>query len=254
VAAVLYVLRTLVNRDIPLNEGCLTPIELAIPEGCLLAAAYPAAVAAGNVEISQLVTDTLLGAFGALAGSQGTMNNLTFGDGAQQYYETICGGVGAGAGFAGCSAVHSHMTNSRLTDPEVLEWRHPVVVDELSVRRGSGGHGRWPGGEGARRALRFLAPMTAAIVSGRRVVPPHGLHGGGPGAPGRNTVRRADGTVGQLGGVAQLELAAGDALLIETPGGGAFGTPDLGTGAATQGCRHAPAIAARSSSSSASPS
>jgi len=225
VAAVLYAVRTLVDVDIPLNEGCLAPLELVIPDGCLLAAAYPAAVVAGNVEISQLVTDALLGAFGVLAGSQGTMNNVTFGDGGRQYYETICGGVGAGPGWPGCGAVHSHMTNSRLTDPEVLEWRHPVVVDEFAVRRGSGGRGRWPGGAGARRRLRSLAPMTAAIVSGRRVVPPHGLGGGEPGAPGRNAVLRADGTIEELGGGARLELAPGDALLIETPGGGGFGPP-----------------------------
>jgi 5-oxoprolinase (ATP-hydrolysing) len=248
IAAVLYVVRTLVDVEIPLNEGCLAPLEIVIPDGCLLAAAHPAAVAAGNVEISQIVTDTLLGAFGVLAGSQGTMNNLTFGNGRHQYYETICGGVGAGRDFDGCSAVHSHMTNSRLTDPEVLESRHPVVVDEFAVRRGSGGDGRRRGGDGARRRLRFLEPMTAAIVSGRRTVAPHGLDGGRPGLCGRNAVVRAgaaateagrvedrgvargvapetDERREEVGGVARLELRAGDAVVIETPGGGGFGAP-----------------------------
>lgn len=225
IAAVLYVVRTLVDVDIPLNDGCLAPLEILIPEGSLLAAAHPAAVAAGNVEISQLVTDALFGAFGVLAGSQGTMNNVTFGNEEHQYYETICGGVGAGEGFGGCSAVHSHMTNSRLTDPEVLEWRHPVIVEEFGLRRGSGGAGRWSGGDGALRRLRFREPMTAAIVSGRRTAPPHGLDGGDPGLCGRNCLRRADGRTEDVGGVARMQVAAGDTLIVETPGGGGFGPP-----------------------------
>ena len=155
-AAVLYVVRTLVERDIPLNAGCLEPLEIRVPPGCLLDPRSPAAVVAGNVEVSQLVVDALLGALSALAASQGTMNNLTFGDERLQYYETICGGAGAGPDFDGCSAVHTHMTNSRLTDPEVLEWRFPVRVEEFAVRRGSGGPGRWQGGDGVVRRLRFL--------------------------------------------------------------------------------------------------
>jgi len=228
VAAVIYTVRTLVDVEIPLNEGCLAPLELIIPDGCLLAATHPAAVVAGNVEVSQIVTDALLGAFGVLAGSQGTMNNLTFGDGTHQYYETICGGVGAGRGFDGCAAVHSHMTNSRLTDPEVLEWRHPVVVEEFAVRHGSGGRGRWRGGDGARRRLRFLAPMTAAVLSGRRRVAPHGLDGGEAGAQGRNLVVRADGRAEDVGGVARRDMQVADAVIIETPGGGGFGRPPSG--------------------------
>ena len=221
-AAVLYVVRTLVERDIPLNAGCLEPLEICVPPGCLLDPRPPAAVVAGNVEVSQLVVDALLGALGALAASQGTMNNLTFGDEQLQYYETICGGAGAGPDFDGCSAVHTHMTNSRLTDPEVLEWRFPVRVEEFAVRRGSGGQGRWQGGDGVVRRLRFLAPMTAAIVSGRRRVAPHGLAGGAAAATGANLLER-DGRLSELPGVCRIELAAGDALIIKTPGGGGFG-------------------------------
>jgi len=222
-AVVLYVFRTLVQDDIPLNAGCLEPLEIEIPPGSLLDPAPPAAVVAGNVETSQYLADALYGALGVLAGSQGTMNNLTFGDAAHQYYETICGGAGAGDGFDGAHAVHTHMTNSRITDPEVLEWRHPVLLEEFRVRRGSGGRGRYRGGDGAVRRLRFLEPMTAGILSSHRIQPPHGLAGGEPGAPGRNTVERKDGTVEELPGRARVEVGAGDVLVIETPGGGGFG-------------------------------
>jgi 5-oxoprolinase (ATP-hydrolysing) len=224
-AAVLYVFRTLVDADIPLNAGCLEPIDIVIPPGSMLSPAPPAAVAAGNVETSQAVTAALLGALGAAAASQGTMNNLTFGDERYQYYETICGGAGAGPSWDGCSAVHTHMTNSRLTDPEVLEWRYPVRVEEFRVRAGSGGDGAFRGGDGVVRRLRFLEPLTAAIVSSGRRVPPYGLAGGLPGACGRNAVERADGTIEELPGVAEVLMAPGDVFVVETPGGGGFGAP-----------------------------
>jgi 5-oxoprolinase (ATP-hydrolysing) len=224
-AAVLYVFRTLVDADIPLNAGCLEPIDIVIPPGSMLSPVRPAAVAAGNVETSQAVTAALLGALGAAAASQGTMNNLTFGDDRYQYYETLCGGAGAGHGWDGCDAVHTHMTNSRLTDPEVLEWRYPVRVEEFRVRTGSGGGGAHHGGDGAVRRLRFLEPLTAAIVSSSRRVPPYGLAGGLPGACGRNAVERADGSVEELPGVAQTRMTPGDVLVVETPGGGGYGAP-----------------------------
>jgi len=224
-AAVLYVFRTLVDADIPLNAGCLEPLDIVIPPGSMLSPVRPAAVAAGNVETSQALTAALLGALGAAAASQGTMNNLTFGDDRYQYYETICGGAGAGPGWDGCSAVHTHMTNSRLTDPEVLEWRFPVRVEEFRVRTGSGGDGAHHGGDGAVRRLRFLEPLTAAIVSSGRRVPPYGLAGGHPGACGRNAVERADGSVEELPGVAETFMAPGDVLVVETPGGGGYGAP-----------------------------
>ncbi|MBW7849936.1 MAG: hydantoinase B/oxoprolinase family protein [Rhodospirillales bacterium] len=222
-AAVLYVFRTLVDEPIPLSGGCLKPLEVLIPEGCMLNPVHPAAVVAGNVETSQAVVDCLYGALGAVAAAQGTMNNLTFGNARHQYYETICGGAGAGPGFDGASAVHTHMTNSRLTDPEVLEWRFPVLVEEFAIRTGSGGEGRWRGGDGVIRRIRFREPMTAAILSNRRRVAPFGLDGGGDGAPGRNAVLRADGRIEALPGTAQVEMAAGDAIIIETPGGGGYG-------------------------------
>jgi 5-oxoprolinase (ATP-hydrolysing) len=224
-AAVLYVFRTLVREDIPLNAGCLRPLDILIPEGSLLNPRPPAAVAAGNVETSQHVVDALYGALGVLAASQGSMNNLTFGNDRHQYYETICGGAGAGDGFAGADAVHTHMTNSRITDPEVLEWRYPVRLETFAIRRGSGGAGRWPGGDGALRRIRFLEPMQAGILSSRRVFPPFGLKGGQLGAAGRNTVLRRDGTLEQLGPRAEVTMAAGDSLQIETPGGGGYGLP-----------------------------
>jgi 5-oxoprolinase (ATP-hydrolysing) len=222
-AAVLYVFRTLVDDDIPMNEGCLRPITLTIPAGSMLNPRPPAAVVAGNVETSQLVTDALYGALGVVAASQGTMNNFTFGDDRRQYYETICGGAGAGPGFDGASAVQTHMTNSRLTDPEVLEWRFPVMVDRFAILRGSGGAGRHRGGDGVVRHISFHEPMAAAILSGRRVVPPFGTDGGQPGALGRNTVIRADGSIETLPGTAVTEMQAGDVFAIETPGGGGFG-------------------------------
>jgi len=225
-SAVLYVFRTLVNDDIPLNGGCMKPLQVVIPEGCMLHPRYPGAVVAGNVETSQCVTDALYGALGAMGASQGTMNNFTFGNDHHQYYETICGGSGAGDGFHGADCVHTHMTNTRLTDPEVLEWRHPVLIEEFAIRRGSGGAGRWHGGDGAVRRVRFLEPMTAAILSGHRRIQPYGMAGGKPGAVGRNSVRRADGTVVQLGGADKIEMNAGDVFIIETPGGGGYGSSE----------------------------
>lgn len=222
-AATLYVFRTLVADHIPLNEGCLKPLNIIVPEGSMLNPARGAAVVAGNVETSQAVVDCLYGALGALAASQGTMNNFTFGDAARQYYETICGGSGAGPGFAGAAVVQTHMTNSRLTDPEVLETRFPVLVEEFSVRRGSGGAGAFKGGDGAVRRVRFCEPMQAAILSNRRSVAPFGLEGGGDGAPGANRVERVGGAVEILGATAKTEMQAGDVFVIETPGGGGFG-------------------------------
>jgi 5-oxoprolinase (ATP-hydrolysing) len=189
----------------------------------MLAPRYPAAVVAGNVETSQVITDALYGALGVLAAAQGTMNNFAFGDERYQYYETICGGSGAGPDFDGCDAVQTHMTNSRLTDPEVLEWRFPVRVEEFRIREGSGGAGRQRGGNGTVRRVRFLRPMTATILSGRRRVPPYGVDGGAPGATGRNRVERVDGTVDELAGSDRTQMEVGDVFVIETPGGGGFG-------------------------------
>ncbi len=222
-AAVLYVFRTLVDDDIPMNAGCMKPLEIVIPEGSMLNPRYPAAVVAGNVETSQCITDALYGALGVMSAAQGTMNNLTFGNARHQYYETICGGSGAGADFDGTDAVHTHMTNSRLTDPEVLEWRFPVLVDSFRIRRGSGGAGAHRGGDGVVRRLVFREAMTAGILSGHRRVPPYGLNGGAPGQVGRNYVQRADGTVEELAGTARVEMGPGDAFVVETPGGGGFG-------------------------------
>ena len=222
-AAVLYVFRTLVDDDIPMNAGCLKPLEIVIPEGSMLNPRYPAAVVAGNVETSQCITDALYGALGVMSAAQGTMNNLTFGNARYQYYETICGGSGAGPDFDGTDAVHTHMTNSRLTDPEVLEWRFPVLVESFAIRRGSGGAGAHRGGDGVVRRLKFREAMTAGILSGHRRVPPYGLAGGAPGKVGRNYVLRADGTIEELGATARVEMNAGDSFVIETPGGGGFG-------------------------------
>jgi 5-oxoprolinase (ATP-hydrolysing) len=215
-----------VDDDAPLNDGFMRPVTLIVPEGSMLNPRFPAAVVAGNVETSQVVTDALLGALGAMAASQGTMNNFSFGDEELQYYETIAGGAGAGPGFAGASAVQTHMTNSRLTDPEVLETRFPVLLEAFAIRRGSGGAGTWQGGDGATRRVRFRRPMRANILSNHRRVAPFGLAGGGDGATGRNAIERADGRVEELGGVATADLAAGDLFVIETPGGGGYGKAD----------------------------
>jgi len=222
-AAVLYVFRTLVDDAIPLNEGCLKPIDIITPEGCLLNPRKGAAVVAGNVETSMVVVDALYGAMGRLAASQGTMNNFTFGNQQHQYYETICGGSGAGPGFHGASAVQTHMTNSRLTDPEILESRYPILIEQFAVRRGSGGDGEWRGGDGAVRVVRFREAMTAAMLSNRRATAPFGVAGGGDGKPGVNSLRRANGDVEMLPATAKVDMAAGDAFVIETPGGGGFG-------------------------------
>ncbi|RMG93559.1 MAG: 5-oxoprolinase, partial [Candidatus Dadabacteria bacterium] len=224
-AVVLYVLRTLLDDEIPLNAGCLDPVDLIVPSGSVLNPRPPAAVAAGNVETSQAVADALFGALGVLAGSQGTMNNFTFGDRDHQYYETIAGGAGAGPGFPGADAVQTHMTNTKITDPEVLEWRYPVRVERFAIRRGSGGGGRYRGGDGVVRRIRFLRRMSAAIVSDRRVRGAFGLAGGTPGACGRNAVERADGSVEELPGCAQVDMGPGDVFVIETPGGGGYGRP-----------------------------
>jgi 5-oxoprolinase (ATP-hydrolysing) len=228
-AAVLYVFRTLVDDEIPMNAGCLRPITVIIPEGSMLAPRPPAATVAGNVETSQCITDAIYGALGVMAASQGTMNNFTFGDDRYQYYETVAGGSGAGDGFAGTAAVQTHMTNSRMTDPEVLELRFPVRVEEHSIRAGSGGAGRFRGGDGALRRVRFLAPMTAAILAGHRRVPPYGMAGGRSGEVGRSWVERADGTRQELGYSEQIEVQAGDVFAISTPSGGGYGPPDNGT-------------------------
>jgi 5-oxoprolinase (ATP-hydrolysing) len=222
-AAVLYVFRTLVNDDIPLNAGCMKPLEVIIPQGCLLNPHYPAAVVAGNVETSQAITDALYGALGVLAASQGTMNNFTFGNTKYQYYETICGGSGAGGDFNGTDAVHTHMTNSRLTDPEVLEWRFPVILESFTIRENSGGKGKYHGGNGVIRRLRFLENMTAGILANHRVIPPFGLCGGKAGMIGKNYVERNNGTVKKLGSKAVVEMNPGDIFVIETPGGGGYG-------------------------------
>ncbi|PHX54001.1 5-oxoprolinase, partial [Tychonema bourrellyi FEM_GT703] len=223
-AAVLYVFQTLVDDDIPLNAGCLKPLEIINPEGCMLNPKYPAAVVAGNVETSQNITDALYCALGVMAASQGTMNNFTFGNQRYQYYETICGGSGAGADFDGTDAVQTHMTNSRLTDPEVLEWRFPVLLESFAIRANSGGNGCHRGGNGVVRRMRFREAMTAGILSGRRVISPCGLNGGEAGKVGRNYVERVDGKVEELGSTATVEMQAGDVFVIETPGGGGYGT------------------------------
>jgi 5-oxoprolinase (ATP-hydrolysing) len=222
-AAVLYVFRTLVNDNIPLNEGCLKPLHLVIPPKTMISPEYPAAVISGNTEVSQAITDALFGALGILAASQGTMNNFVYGNDTHQNYETICGGSGAGPDHPGTSAVHSHMTNTRMTDPEVVEWRFPVRVESFSIRHGSGGCGRFNGGDGVVRKIRFLEPMTATILSSRRQTEPYGLDGGGPGKRGQNLVTRKDGTTLTLGGNDEIHMEKGDIFTIKTPGGGGYG-------------------------------
>jgi 5-oxoprolinase (ATP-hydrolysing) len=224
-AAVLYVMRVLVDDDIPINAGCLDPVTIVIPSGSMLSPKYPAAVVAGNVEVSQAVTNCLFGAFGILSAAQGTMNNLTFGNDAYQYYETICSGSPAGPGFNGTAAVQTHMTNSRLTDPEVLELRYPVVLEDFHVRPESGGTGTWRGGDGTSRTIRFREPMQCAILSGHRRIRPFGIHGGGPGQLGQTLVRRANGTIEQLASSDQTMLAEGDAVTVTTPTPGGCGSP-----------------------------
>jgi 5-oxoprolinase (ATP-hydrolysing) len=226
-AAVLYVFRTLVDDDIPLNSGCLEPLTIITPAGSMLAPSPPAAVVAGNVETSQHIVDALYAALGVMAGAQGTMNNFTFGDAQRQYYETICGGAGATARHDGADAVHTHMTNSRLTDPEILERRFPVRVEAFAVRAGSGGVGAHAGGAGAVRRIGFLAPAEAALLSTRREHSPQGLGGGGPGAHGLQRLLRANGEIKDLAGCFSISVQPGDAIEIETPGGGGFGpAPD----------------------------
>jgi 5-oxoprolinase (ATP-hydrolysing) len=222
-AAVLYVFRTLVDDDIPLNAGCLKPLKVIVPAGCMLNPSPPAAVVAGNVETSTCVTNALYGALGVMAASQCTMNNFTFGNERHQYYETISGGSGAGDGFNGISVVQTHMTNSRLTDPEVLEFRFPVRLESYAIRAGSGGAGRFRGGDGGVRRVRFLEAMTASILSNGRTVPAFGMAGGEPGALGLNRVERSDGRVEALGHIGQVEMAPGDVFVVETPGGGGWG-------------------------------
>ena len=225
-AAVLYVFRTLVDDEIPMNAGCLKPLTIVIPEGSMLAPRYPAAVVAGNVETSQAITDCLYGALGVLAASQGTMNNFTFGNDTYQYYETISGGSGAGPDFDGTSVVQTHMTNSRLTDPEVLEWRFPVRLESYAIRRGSGGAGRHRGGDGGERRVRFLEAMTAVMLANHRRVAPFGVAGGAPGALGENWVERTDGSRETYGATFKVEMQPGDVFVVRTPGGGGFGTPE----------------------------
>ena len=222
-AAVLYCVRVLTGESIPLNAGCLRPLDIRVPVGSMLSPRYPAAVVAGNTETSQVVTNAVFGALGALGSAQGTMNNLTFGDDNRQYYETICSGAPAGPGFNGAAAVHVHMTNTRMTDPEILELRYPVILERFEIMRGSGGRGRWTSGDGVRRSIRFLSAVRGAILSGGRRVRPFGVAGGEPGQLGRNVIKRADGRVEDIGGAAAFEMAAGDTIVIETPTGGGFG-------------------------------
>jgi 5-oxoprolinase (ATP-hydrolysing) len=222
-AATLYVFRVMVDEPIPMNAGCLKPVDIVIPERSMLKPAYPAAVVAGNVETSQIVTNCLFGAMKALGSSQGTMNNLTFGNARYQYYETICSGSPAGPGFDGTTAVHVHMTNARLTDPEILELRYPVLLEEFSIRRGSGGRGKWSAGDGTLRRIRFLERMDCALLTSFRRIPPHGLEGGEPGQCGENWARRNDGRLERLEGCDQIVLEPGEAIIVQPPTGGGFG-------------------------------
>ncbi|MCG8454775.1 MAG: hydantoinase B/oxoprolinase family protein, partial [Holophagales bacterium] len=233
-SAVLYVLRVLVGEDLPLDEGLFQPVELRVPEGSLLAPDFSGdpwsapAVVGGNVETSQRLVDVLFRALGLAAGSQGTMNNLLFGNDRFGYYETICGGAGAGPGFDGASAVHTHMTNTRITDPEILELRYPVRLERFAVRPGSGGAGRYRGGDGAVRQLRFLEPLELSILSQHRREGPYGMEGGEAGKPGRQRLERVRGGIEPLAGIDQAEVEAGDLLVMETPGGGGWGEPSSG--------------------------
>ncbi|MEM9716829.1 MAG: hydantoinase B/oxoprolinase family protein, partial [Pseudomonadota bacterium] len=222
-AAVLYAFRLLVADNIPMNAGCLKPIKVIIPDNCMLKPVYPAAVVAGNVDTSQQVTNALFGALNVMANSQGTMNNLTFGNDTHQYYETICSGSPAGNGWNGTDVVQVHMTNSRMTDPEVLELRYPVVLEEAAIREGSGGKGKWNAGDGQRRRLRFLEDMELAILSTHRKLAPSGVDGGGPGACGATRVKRRDGTVEELAACDQTVLHAGESVEVTTPTAGGFG-------------------------------
>ena len=221
-AAVLYVFRTLVDMDIPMNEGCARPLTLIVPEGSMLSPVYPAAVVAGNVEVSQCIVDALYGALGVMASAQGTMNNFTFGNEEYQYYETICGGAGAGEGFNGASAVHTHMTNSRLTDPEVLEWRFPVLLESFLIRPNTGGQGKWHGGDGIERRVRFLESMTASILANHHRIAPFGLKGGQAGKTGKAWIERHDGSIEKLKATDTAAMESGDVFVIQTPGGGGF--------------------------------
>jgi 5-oxoprolinase (ATP-hydrolysing) len=227
-AAVLYVFRVMVDDDIPMNAGCLRPINIVIPPRSMLSPEYPAAVVAGNVETSQAVTNCLFGALGAMAAAQGTMNNLNFGNDRYQYYETICSGSPAGSGFPGTDAVQTHMTNTRLTDPEILEFRYPVLLEDFHIRAGSGGRGRWSAGDGVVRVIRFLEKMECTILSGHRRVRPFGLAGGEAGQVGANTVRRKDGRTEKLAGCDATVLDAGEAVIIQTPTAGGYGKPESG--------------------------
>ncbi len=222
-AAVLYVFRSLVQDNIPLNYGCLKPLKIIVPENCILNPSYPAAVVAGNVETSGCIVDTLYGALGIMAASQGSMNNFTFGNETYQYYETVCGGSGAGPSFHGTSAVHTHMTNSRLTDPEVLEWRFPVILEMFAIRKGSGGEGRYHGGDGVTRKIRFREALIATILSEHRITAPYGMADGQPGQLGKNWIQRVNGTVEKLPSTAEVQMYPGDVFVIETPGGGGYG-------------------------------
>jgi 5-oxoprolinase (ATP-hydrolysing) len=227
-AAVLYVFRTLAQGDIPLNAGCFRPLRVIIPEGSMLAPAYPAATVAGNVETSQAITGALYGALGLQAEGSGTMNNVTFGNAQHQYYETVASGSGAGDGFDGTALVQTHMTNSRLTDPEILEWRYPVVLESYAIRPRSGGDGQWHGGEGGTRRIRFLEPMTVSVLSGHRRVPAYGMAGGAPGGLGKNWVERSSrngGGITEMNGCDSVDVEAGDVFVLQTPGGGGYGPP-----------------------------
>ena len=223
-AAVLYVFRCLVDDQIPLNEGCLKPLNIILPENSMINPVYPAAVVAGNVETSQAIVDTLLGALGFVAASQGTMNNVTWGNEKYQYYETLCGGEGASNGHNGCSAVHTHMTNSRLTDPEVLEWRFPVLLESFSIRKNSGGAGQFKGGDGVIRKTRFKESMSLSLLTGHRRIPPYAVNGGETGKTGENIIQKSDGRRIRLGSTDSVDVNEGDVIIVKTPGGGGYGT------------------------------